>query len=118
MSDWSADVCSSDLVLQGHATQNLRCKVRKASQAHIRLFAERIAHAQRAMIGNADDITRISLIRQLTVLGEAEDGTMDRDRFSLATRLQLPASPARTGRAPHEGPAIPGLRVLICPRLD
>src|SRR3546814_12111591 len=100
ISDWSSDVCSSDLfrqviqrlakllrfggVLQGHATQNFRCKVRKASEAHIRLFAERIAHAQSAMIGNADDITRISLIRQLTVLGEEEDGTMDRDRFSMA----------------------------------
>src|SRR3546814_1232221 len=57
---------------QSHATQNFRCKVRKASEAHIRLFAERIAHAQSAMIGNADDITRISLIRQLTVLGEEE----------------------------------------------
>src|SRR3546814_15287446 len=95
-------------VLQGHATQNFRCKVRKASEAHIRLFAERIAHAQSAMIGNADDITRISLIRQLTVLGEEEDGTMDRDRFSMATRRQLHAPLDRTGNRAPEGNPIPG----------
>src|SRR3546814_15176022 len=112
ISDWSSDVCSSDLfrqviqrlakllrfggVLQGHATQNFRCKVRKASEAHIRLFAERIAHAQSAMIGNADDITRISLIRKLTVLGDAEDGTMDRARFSMAPRRR--SEERRVGR--------------------
>src|SRR3546814_3820371 len=128
ISDWSSDVCSSDLfrqviqrlakllrfggVLQGHATQNFRCKVRKASEAHIRLFAERIAHAQSAMIGNADDITRISLIRQLTVLGEEEDGTMDRDRFSMATQRQLHAPLERTGTEAPEGNPIPVLREI------
>src|SRR3546814_8484050 len=82
-------------VLQGHATQNFRCKVRKASEAHIRLFAERIAHAQSAMIRTADDITRISLIRHLTVLGEEEDGTLDRVRFSMATRRTLRSEESR-----------------------
>src|SRR3546814_15954149 len=65
------------------------------------------------MIGNADDITRISLIRQLTVLGEEEDGTMDRDRFSMATRRQLHAPLERTGTEAHEGNPIPVLRVHI-----
>src|SRR3546814_10232853 len=72
ISDWSSDVCSSDL-----------------------------------------DITRISLIRQLTVLGEEEDGTMDRDRFSMATRRQLHAPLERTGTEAHEGNPIPVLRVHI-----
>src|SRR3546814_13879084 len=85
----------------------------KASDAHIRPFAERSAHAQSAMIGNADDITRISLIRQLTVLGEEEDGTMDRDRFSMATQRQLHAPLERTGTEAHEGNPIPVLRVNI-----
>src|SRR3546814_17766643 len=65
------------------------------------------------MIGNADDITRISLIRQLTVLGEEEDGTMDRDRFSMATRRQLHAPLERTGTEAHEGNPIPVLWVHI-----
>src|SRR3546814_20301320 len=65
------------------------------------------------MIGNADDITRISLIRQLTVLGEEEDGTMDRDRFSMATRRQLHAPLERTGTEAHEGNPIPVLRVHL-----
>src|SRR3546814_19272081 len=58
-------------------------------------------------------ISRISLIRQLTVLGEEEDGTMDRDRFSMATRRQLHAPLERTGTEAHEGNPILVLRVHI-----
>src|SRR3546814_15585223 len=105
ISDWSSDVCSADLldhalfaqvvqrlakllrlggVFQRHAPQDFRREVRQAGEAHPGLLAQRVPDPQRAMVGNADDVARKGLVRDLAVLREKEDRGMPRERLAAA----------------------------------
>src|SRR3546814_12893579 len=76
ISDWSSDVCSSDLLLrhvverfpellrlgrigEHDAAQYLRREVRQAGEADRRVLGQRVADAERAVIGDADDVAEI-----------------------------------------------------------
>src|SRR3546814_4575587 len=98
ISDWSSDVCSSDLLLrhvverfpellrlgrigEHDAAQYLRREVRQAGEADRRVLGQRVADAERAVIGDADDVAGKGLVGQLPVLGEEENRAVHRDRL-------------------------------------
>src|SRR3546814_13554935 len=65
------------------------------------------------MVGNADDVARKGLVRELAVLREKEDRGMHRDRLAAAARRQLHAPPELARTKPHEGDPVALLRVHI-----
>src|SRR3546814_9811343 len=80
ISDWSSDVCSSDLlvealvellglqrILEHDATEQFRCEVRNAGEVQYFAFRERIADRDRAMVVQADDVTRICFFDGLAI---------------------------------------------------
>src|SRR3546814_6085466 len=75
ISDWSSDVCSSDLV----------------------------AHPQSAMIGDADDVAGKGLVRQFAALREEEDRAVNGNRLAGLHLGQLHAAPEPARTQPHEG---------------
>src|SRR3546814_1657394 len=74
---------------------------------------QRVADAERAVIGEADDVAGKGLVGQLPVLGEEENRAVHRDRLA-GRRLEQLHAPLEAPRAePHEGHAVAVLRVHV-----
>ena len=70
--------------------QDFRRETRHAAKHQILALGQRVADAQRAVVGNADDVAGIGLLGQLAVLGEEELRRVERDVLAGAR----PASPS------------------------
>ena len=79
-------------VTQHNAAQYFRRKVGQAGKAHVVAFGQSIAHAQRAVVWNADDIAGFRAIGNFAILREKQDRRMNRDGLAKSGRRQLHAA--------------------------
>src|SRR3546814_7652426 len=90
ISDWSSDVCSSDLI-------------RNAGEAQVFRLAQRVADPQRAVVGNPDDVARPGLVGQRAVSREEQGRVAHRDRLAAAHLFQFHAALEVARAEPQEG---------------
>ena len=103
-------------VLDADAAQDFRREARHAAEGQGLALGQRVADAQRAVIGDADDVAGEGLVGDGAVLGEEELRRVEADRLAGAHELRLHAArqPARADA--HEGDAVAVVRVHV--RLD
>src|SRR3546814_6396113 len=90
ISDWSSDVCSSDL---------------QAGDHDVAAFGQRIADTQRAVVRNADDVARKRFLGHLAVLREEQHRAADRDRLARSALHQPHPALELARTQAHEGDA-------------
>src|SRR6185437_5581792 len=76
-------------------------------------FGERVADAERAVVGNADDVAGIGLVRDRAVLGEEELRACQRHALAGAHELRLHAAAELAGTQPREGDAVAVVRIHV-----
>ena len=101
---------------QTHAAQNLRREVRHAGKIEILAFRQRIADAQRPVIGNADDVARIGLLGKRAILRKEKLRRVQADGLAGSHLLDLHAAGKLAGAEPDEGDTVAVVRIHI--RLD
>ena len=82
---------------QPHAAQDFRREIGNAGENHAARLRQRVAHAQNAVIGNADNVARPGLVHRLALGGEEQDGIVHPDGFAGAGLFQLHVA-AKTSR--------------------
>ena len=100
-------------VTQHHAAQNFRRKIGQAGKAHVVALGQSVAHAQGAVVGNADDITGFRAVGNLPILREKQDRRMNRNGLAKPRRRQLHAAFEGAGAQSHERDAVTVLRIHI-----
>ena len=100
-------------VFQLNTPQNLRREVRQSGKAHLIFLRQSIAHAQSAVVGNADNVARFRRIGNLAVLREKQDRRVDCNRLAKAGRGQFHAALKRARDLPHKGNPVAVVRVHI-----
>ena len=79
-------------------------------EVEVRAVGQRIADAQRPMIGDADDVARVGLVGKRAILREKELRRVQADGFSGAHLLDLHAARELARAQPHEGDAVAVVR--------
>ena len=100
-------------IAQAHPAQDFRGEARNAGEGQALALAQCIADAQGAVIGNADDVAGIGLLRQFTVAGHEEHGIVDGHLLGAAHLGQLHAALEAPGAEPQEGDPVAMVRVHI-----
>ena len=100
-------------ITQLDAAEDFGRKIGQAGETDLVGLAQRVAHAQGPVIGDADDVARFRGVGQLAVLREEQDRRMDRDRLAEAARRQLHAAFERARNLPHEGDPVAVIGVHI-----
>jgi hypothetical protein len=68
--------------------QDLRREGRHAAEVHLLALGQRVADAQRAVVGDADDVAGPGLLGHLAFLGEEEQRRVDRHLLAGADLAQ------------------------------
>ena len=103
-------------IVEAHPAQDFRREAGNAGDAERLALGQRIADAQGAVIGDADDVAGEGLLRQLALAGDEEHGIVDRDLLAAAHLRQLHAAPEAAGAEAQEGDPVAVVRVHV--RLD
>ena len=100
-------------VLERDAAQDFGREIGEAGEAQAGFFGQRVAHAQRPMIGDTDNVARKGLVGQFAVLREEEDRRMNGERLARAGWRQLHAAAELARNETHEGDAVAVHRVHV-----
>ena len=96
-----------------HAAQDFRREGRQAGDVDVLAFGQRIADAELAVVGHADDVARIGKIGNLAFFGEEEDRRGNGDLLAGTHMFQLHAALERARAQAHEGNPVAVLRVHV-----
>ena len=88
------------------AAQDFRREIRHAEEGDVLALGQRVADAQRAVIGDADHVAGIGLVGERAVLREEELRRRQRDRLAGAHELGLHAARELARAQPREGDAV------------
>ena len=88
-------------------------EARHADEVEGLAFGERVADAQVAVIGDADDVAGIGLVGDRAVLGEEEMRRVQSDRLAGAHVLRLHAAHELARAQPREGDAVAVVRIHV-----
>ena len=100
-------------IAEPYAAQDFRREIGNAREYDLARFRQRIADAQDAVIGNADDVTRPRLVDRLPFLGEEQDGIVHAERLAGAGLFELHAAPESPRTQSQERDPVAMVRVHI-----
>jgi hypothetical protein len=89
----------------GHGAGSRR-EGRHAAEIHLLALGQRVADAQRAVVGDADDVAGPGLLGHLAFLGEEEQRRVDRHLLAGPDLAQPHALGQPPAAQPHEGDAV------------
>ena len=96
-----------------HAAEHFRRERGEAGEARGQILGQRIADAKRAVVRNADNIARDSVVGDVAVLAEEEHRAVDRERLAGSHLRQLHAAAELSGAEPHEGDPVAMVRIHV-----
>ena len=98
---------------QTDPAQDLGSEVGHSREIELLAFRQRVANAQRSVIGYADDIACIGFLDERPILGKEKLRSMQADDFPRSYLLDLHAARKLAGAKPHESDTVPMIRVHI-----
>ena len=93
-------------IFQPHAAQDFRREVGDADDLEGLALGQRVADAQHAVIGNADDVAGPRLVDDFALAGEEQDRRIDRQDLRRAHLRQLHAATELAAAQAQEGNAV------------
>src|SRR5262249_27364915 len=93
-------------ILQPHAAQDLGREIGDASDLARLALGQRVADAQHAVVGHADDVAGPSLVDDLALTSEEENRRVDRQNLAGADLRQLHATAELAAAQTKEGDAV------------
>src|SRR5436305_2022229 len=112
----AAEVLRLHRVLRPHLLEQLRREARDAGEAQLLPLGQRVADAQHAVVGDAEDVARPGLLGELAVLRHEQQRVVDGHRLAGADVAHLHAALETAGAEADEGDPVAVLGVHV--RLD
>src|SRR6185312_1203940 len=100
-------------VVEPDAAQDLRREIGDAGHTDLVTFGERVADAQGAMIGDAEDVARPRLLGEVALARQEEHRVLHAHEPAAPRMLQLHAAAEAAGAEAQEGDAVAVLRVDV-----
>src|SRR5262249_3143985 len=100
-------------ILEPNAAKKFRREIGNAGDADGIAFAERVSDAQRAVIGNAEDVAGPRLLSEVPLARQEEHRILDAHEPGAARMPQLHATAEAAGAKAQEGDAVAMLRIDI-----
>ena len=104
-------------IFQTRAAEHFGRKVWNAGNFPLAAFAQRIAHAQRAVVGHTDHIAGIGFVCNIAIIGKEHHRGRHSQRLA-AIGLQLHSAFELAGGQPHKRDPVTVVRVHVCLDLE